>query len=478
MTTLSPLERVHTNPASLARTRERIGLITEAARRAGAYVAGAGHRPVAPTADAVTGLGAFLRPLPDSPRPAREVLEELDAFGSSATTVVTHGRHFGFVTGGTDPVAGAAAILAGAWDQNPGGASPVAETLDAVACAWIIEALGLPPDAVASFNGGATIANLTGIIAARDALLARAGWDVARDGIAGAPRLRVVVGDEVHVSALKALRLAGVGEAQIERVPTDSAGAIDAAAFPSDTDHLTLVLLQAGNVNTGASDPFAAIIPGVRERGGWVHVDGAFGLWAAAAPSLRDHVAGVELADSWATDGHKWLNLPYDSGIVIVREGEALSRAMTSDAPYLPPDPTAPRNRGIQISQRARGIEAWAMLASHGRSGLADLIEGSCALARRMADALASGGAEILAPVVLNQVLVAFGEGGASSTENDAATDAVIAAVQAEGTTWASPTVWHGHRAMRLSVSDAATTTDDVDAAAAAILDCWGRTRL
>ncbi|GMA36412.1 pyridoxal phosphate-dependent decarboxylase family protein [Demequina litorisediminis] len=383
--------------------------------------------------------------------------------------VTTHGRHFGFVTGGTDPAAGAAAILAGAWDQNPGAYSPVAEAIDEVACAWIVDALGLPSTTVAAFNGGATIANLTGIIAGRDALLARHGWDVAERGLAGAPTLRVIVGEEAHVSVLKALRLAGFGQAHIERVPTDATGAIDATQFPEDTDALTLVVLQAGNVNTGASDPFAAIIPGVRERGGWVHVDGAFGLWTAASPRLRHLVAGVDLADSWATDGHKWLNLPYDSGVVAVRDGADLHRAMHSDADYLPADPRAMRNRGIQISQRARGVEAWAMLASHGRSGLADIVDRSCAHAALLAQLLADGGAEIIAPVALNQVLVRFGD--------DAATQTVIAAVQAEGTTWAGGTVWRGRHAMRLSVSDTATTVDDVRAAAAAILEAAAVTR-
>ncbi|MFV0634403.1 pyridoxal phosphate-dependent decarboxylase family protein [Demequina sp.] len=463
------LDRTRTNPTSISHTRERIGLITEAARRAGSYVANAPHRPVYPPRDAVEALAAFDTPLPTRGRHAREVLAELDAFGSAATTVVNAGRYFGFVTGGTDPAAQAAAILAGAWDQNAGAGSPVAEAIDAVACRWVIQALGLPSTAAAAFNGGATVANLTGIIAGRDALLARAGWSVARDGLQGAPRLRVVVGDEVHASALKALRLAGLGESQIERVPTDAKGAVDADHFPQDTDALTLVLLQAGNVNTGASDPFAQIIPGVRERGGWVHVDGAFGLWAAASPAMAAQVRGVDLADSWATDGHKWLSLPYDSGIVIVREAEDLHRACAAHAPYIPFAGNSPMNKGIQISQRARAVEAWAMLASHGAEGLAALIERTCTHARRLADALAAGGAQVLAPVQLNQVLVAF--------DDDVTTDAVLAAVEEDGTCWAGGTTWHGRRAMRLSVSDAATTADDVDASAHAILECWRRVR-
>ncbi|WP_084038322.1 aminotransferase class V-fold PLP-dependent enzyme [Demequina sp. NBRC 110053] len=467
--TTTPLERVHTNPVTRARTRERIGLITEAARRAGSYAANSAHRPVHPSPDAIAALDAFRTPLPERGRDAREVLAELDAFGSPATTVVNDGRYFGYVVGGTEPASQAAGILAGAWDQNVGGGSPVGQAIDAVACAWVIEALGLPSTAVAAFNGGATVANLTGIIAGRDALLARAGWSVAERGLQGAPPLRVVVGEEVHASALKALRLAGFGASQIERVPTDAEGAIRADAFPRATDHLTLVLLQAGNVNTGASDPFEAIIPGVRERGGWVHVDGAFGLWAAASPALAHQVAGVELADSWATDAHKWLSVPYDSGVVIVRDPQDLHRAMSGDAPYITFAADAPMNKGIQISQRARAIETWAMLSAHGREGLASLIERTCAHASRFAAALAEAGAEVLAPVRLNQVLVAFGD--------EDTTLATIAALEADGTCWAGTTVWKGRRAMRISVSDAATTADDVDASVAAMLRCWAGVR-
>ncbi|MDE0572551.1 pyridoxal-dependent decarboxylase [Demequina sp. B12] len=466
---LSPLDRVRTNPSSRTRRRERISLLTEASRRAASYVANVPDRPVYPTPASVAALEHFRTAFPDGPREGRDVLGDLDRYGSPATAVVNDGRYFGFVTGGTDPAAGAAAVLAGAWDQNAGPKSPVSDVLDQVTCAWVVEALGLPRTAVASFNGGATVANLTGVITARDALYERLGWNVATRGLAGAPRLRVIVGDEVHLSAMKALRLAGFGEDQIERVPTDSDGAVRADAFPSDTDDHTLVLLQAGNVNTGASDPFAQIIPGVRERGGWVHVDGAFGLWAAASPTLKHLVAGVELADSWATDAHKWLSVPYDSGIVIVRDGADLARAMNAEAAYLPTDTTAQMNRGIQVSQRARAIETWAMLATHGRSGLADLIDRHCALARRCAAALRAGGATILAPVVLNQVLVQFGD--------EAQTAATIGAVEAEGTCWAGPTVWQGTRAMRISVSDAATTQDDIDASVEAMLRVWSGVR-
>jgi glutamate/tyrosine decarboxylase-like PLP-dependent enzyme len=466
MSTIDDLNQVHTNPLSLARNRERIGLITEAARRAGSYLANAPHRPVAPSPDALAGLDVFRRPLQDAPIPAREVLAELDAFGSPATVVTTHGRYFGYVIGGTEPAGNAAAVLASAWDQNSPDpqVSPVGVALDSVAGSWILDLLGLPADAAVSFNGGASVANLTGIIAGRDALYERMGWSVADKGIAGAPPLRVIVGAEAHGTQIKALRLAGLGN--VERVPTDENGAIIADAFPTDTDERTLVVLQAGNVDTGHSDPFAAIIPGVRERGGWVHVDGAFGLWAAASPSRRHLVEGVDLADSWATDAHKWLNSPYDAGVSIVREPARLAAAMSVDGAYLTDvQGVQPYRMGIQMSQRARAVEIWAVLASLGREGVADLVDRTSGFAQRFADLLESRGAEVLAPVVLNQALVAFGD--------DATTDAVIAAIQADGTAWAGGTRWHGRRAMRLSVSDAATTVDDINASAAAILRCW-----
>jgi glutamate/tyrosine decarboxylase-like PLP-dependent enzyme len=466
--TAGHLDRVHTNPSSNARIRERIALTTEAARRAGSYIANAPYRPIAPTADAVAALDVFRRPLQDAPLPANEVLAELDAFGSPATVVQNHGRFFGFVNGGVEPAAAAAAILATAWDQNPGLAitSPVGATLDEVAAEWILDLLGMPQGAVATFTSGATLANFTAIVAARDALLARAGWDVNEKGIFGAPTIRVIVGDEVHASALKSLRMAGFGPGHLERVPTDATGAVIADAFPTDTDALTLVLLQAGNVNTGASDPFAAIIPGVRSRGGWVHVDGAFGLWAAASPARRHLVEGVQLADSWATDAHKWLNAPYDSGVVIVRNDEDLRRAMRIEAHYLKTDEARPLiHLTPHMSQRARGVETWALLAALGKDGVADLVDRTSDHAAAFAELLIAGGAELLAPVVINQALISFGD--------DATTDAVIKGVQAEGTMWAGGTVWHGRKAMRLSVSDAATTADDVAASAAAILRVW-----
>jgi glutamate/tyrosine decarboxylase-like PLP-dependent enzyme len=281
--------------------------------------------------------------------------------------------------------------------------------------------------------------------------------------MAGSPPITVVVGDEVHASALKALRLAGFGRDQLVRVATDGCGRIRADAWPETTGP-TLVLLQAGNVNTGHSDPFAEIVPRLDRDRTWVHVDGAFGLWAAAAPRRRHTVAGVELADSWATDAHKWLNVPYDCGIVICRDGAACSRSMSVTAAYVPAAEAgrSAMNLGIQMSQAARAIPVWATLANLGRAGIAALVERTCERAERMAALLSAAGVEILAPVVLNQVLAAFGD--------DATTDAVIAAVQRDGTCWMGGTEWHGRRAMRISVSDSSTTPDDIARSAEAVL--------
>ena len=403
------------------------------------------------------------------------MLTELDDFGSPATVNQGVGRYFGYVNGGVEPVAAAAAILAGAWDQNVAmpGQSPVGAVLDEVAAGWIVDLLGLPSSAVATFTTGATLANFTAIVAARDALLARAGWSVEQQGLTGAPSIRVIAGAEVHASVLKSLRMAGLGAGSIERVPVNETGAIDADAFPTDTDALTLVLLQAGNVTSGSSDPFARIIPGVRERGGWVHVDGAFGLWAAASPNRKHLVEGVELADSWATDAHKWLNAPYDSGVVIVREREDLYRAMAITAPYLATTDERPLlHLGPHMSQRARGVETWALLATRGRHGIAALIDDACDRALQFADLLGAAGVEVLARPVLNQVPVAFGV-APGEPGDDGVTDAVIAAIQSEGTLWAGVSTWKGRRVLRLSVSDAATTQDDVTAAALAIVECW-----
>lgn len=367
-----------TEPRAISDSSPRAGgkkveLFTAAARVAEEYLLGATQRGVAPTAEAVARLDELRQPLPLKGRAPNEVLAELSRIGSPATMLTTHGRYFGFVTGGTDVAARAAGVLVGVWDQNVAlpSMSPIAATLDEVAAQWVVEALGLPRQAVASFCSGATFANFTGILVARDAVLSRLGWNVREQGLAGSPPLRVIVGDEVHVSVLRALRLAGFGTNSLERVPTDECGRIRAEAFPRDTGENTLVLLQAGNVNTGHSDPFEEIIPHVRQRGGWVHVDGAFGLWAAASDRKKALVAGAELADSWGLDGHKWLNVGYDCGIAIVREDEALAQTLStqacvpaddgaspSDANWNPNVPACPRCRGLGNALLSRAQRA------------------------------------------------------------------------------------------------------------------------
>ena len=446
-------------------------LLADAAGRAAAYLAGNENGAAAPTAEAVAALAGFETALPSGPTAPADVLAQLDTLGSPATMRSTGGRYFGFVNGGTEPAGRAAAILAGTWDQNAAMSvmSPVAGRLDAIAAAWVVELLGLPSSAVATFCGGASVANLTAVLAARDALLHRSGWSVDEQGLAGSPPLRVVTSAEIHVSVSKALRAAGLGTAQVERVPTDDRGRLIAAELPA-LDARTLVVCQAGNVNTGHSDPFEPIVDAARAAGAWVHVDGAFGLWSAADHERAHLVAGVDGADSWATDAHKWLNAPYDSGVCIVRDGEDLRRAMATDAAYLTTgDGRVPMHLGLQMSQRARGVETWAVIASLGREGIAAAIDRTCVRCADLATRLGDAGVSILAPVVINQALAHF--------DDDATTDAVIAEVQADGTCWAGGTTWQGRSAMRLSVSSTTTTPDDIEVAATAILDAWGRVR-
>ncbi len=327
---------------------------------------------------------------------------------------------------------------------------------------WLLDLLALPPACGVGFVTCATQANFSGLAAARHALLARRGWNVEAQGLFGAPPITVVVGEEVHVSVLKALMLVGLGDERVIRVPVDGQGRMRADALPPLHDN-TLVCLQAGNVNTGAFDPADKIIPQAKAAGAWVHVDGAFGLWAAAAPARAQLVKGYAAADSWAIDAHKWLNVPYDSGMVVVRDPRHLHAAMAVNAPYLViGEAREPEHYTPEFSRRARGIEVWAALRSLGRQGLADLIERTCRHATRFAEGLREAGYEILNEVVINQVLVSFGD--AELTRR------VIAGIQADGTCWAGATVWQGRTAMRISVSSWATTEDDVERSLEAML--------
>jgi glutamate/tyrosine decarboxylase-like PLP-dependent enzyme len=393
------------------------------------------------------------------------VLALLDEIGSPATVASAGPRYFGFVIGGALPMAVAASWLLAAWDQNAGltVASPVSSRLDEVAVDWVCQLLGLPEGTAGAFVTGATMANATCLAAARDAVLARSGWDAASEGLVGSPPVQLVVGDEAHATVYKALGLVGLGRGRAVRLPVDDQGRILATNLPR-LDSPAIVCLQAGNVNSGASDPFAPLIEWAHSQGAWAHVDGAFGLWAAACADLAGEVAGVEGADSWATDAHKWLNTTYDCGIALVRERETLRAAMRADAAYFPAgESREPMFYTPQTPQRARGAEVWAVLASLGRDGVSDLVNRNVGLARRFANGLSKGGAEVLNDVRLNQVVVSFGD---AST-----TDAVVAAVQRDGTCWCGPTTWQSRRAMRVSVSNWATSEADIDRSVAAILD-------
>jgi glutamate/tyrosine decarboxylase-like PLP-dependent enzyme len=394
------------------------------------------------------------------------VLAELDALGSPATVASTGGRYFGFVTGATLPAARAANMLAAAWDQNAGIEvnSPVGAYLERVCRDWLVELLGLPAQTEVGFVTGATMANFTGLAAARHAVLRAHDWDVEARGLFGAPPITVVAGNEVHVSVLKALALLGLGRDRVVRVPADAQGRMIAAQLPP-IEGPTIVCTQAGNVNTGAFDPLGEIAARLRGTGAWIHVDGAFGLWAAAAPAKRDLAAGIDLADSIATDGHKWLNVPYDSGLVFVRERRALNAAMAASAAYLVAGETRDPHLFVpEMSRRARAVEIWAALRSLGKHGLAELIERNCRYAQRFATELRKAGHQVLNDVVLNQVLVSFGP--------PERTRRVIAAIQQDGTCWCGGTSWQGNIAMRISVSSWATSDADVEESIAAILRC------
>jgi len=439
-------------------------LLSDATNRAIRYLETLPARRVSPSPSALEGLAGFARPLPDQPLAAAKVLEELDTLGSPATVASAGGRFFGFVIGGSLPSALAANILAAAWDQNAvlEVTSPVAAALEKVCRNWIADLFGLPPDVEVGFVTSATMANFTGLAAARHALLLGQGWDVEAKGLFGAPAITVIVGNEVHVSLLKALSMLGLGRDRVVRVRADGQGRIIPDGIPP-IEGPTIVCLQAGNVNTGAFDPLDEVASRLNGTPAWVHIDGAFGLWAAASPSRRHLLHGVDRADSLATDAHKWLNVPYDSGLVIVRNKHHLNAAMSSNAAYLTESQTRDPHLFVpEMSRRARAIEIWAALRSLGRAGLADLIDRSCDHARRFAEAFRRAGHQVLNEVSINQVLVSFGA--------PEITRQVIERVQQDGMCWCGGTLWQGNTAMRISVSSWATTDRDVSMSIEAIL--------
>ena len=440
---------------------ELLGEVQQCAAR---YLESVPERRVAAERSADDLVQALGGELPSRGRPASEILELLDEIGSQGTVASAGPRYFGFVTGGALPASLAANWLAAAWDQNAFSetSSPIGTAIEIAALRWVLELLGLPASAGASFVTGATMANLTALAAARRSVLLAHDCDVDRQGLQGAPEITVLAGEQAHATLFKALGMLGLGRERVILIPADAQGRMQADALPDRTGP-TIVCTQVGNVNTGAFDPVGAICEEVRAGDAWVHVDGAFGLWARASRRFDELAAGIERADSWATDAHKWLNVPYDSGLAIVRDAEALRSAMSLQADYLPERAgRAPFDYTPESSRRARGLEIWAAIASLGRFGVEELVERSCCHARRFAEGFRAAGYEVLNEVVLNQVLVSFGE--------DRTTSEVIRGVQREGTCWCGGTRWGARTAMRISVSSWATTGDDVERSLAAIL--------
>jgi glutamate/tyrosine decarboxylase-like PLP-dependent enzyme len=447
-------------------------LLDRTAELAGRYLDSLPERPVAHRTDLEALRSALGGPLPESGEAPLAVVEHL-ASASEPGLVASGGpRYFGFVIGGSLPAAMAADWLAVAWDQNAAGyvTSPAAAVAEETCAGWLLELFDLPRDSSVGFVTGGQGANTTGLAAARHAVLARAGWDVGERGLQGAPRVRTVVGAEGHVTVFGALRLLGLGMGA-EQIDVDGQGRMIPEALEralAGHEGPLIVAAQAGNVNTGCFDPLREIAGIVRGHGGWLHVDGAFGLWARTAPSLRHLADGLELADSWGTDAHKWLNVPYDSGISIVRDPASHVAAMARDAAYLQRATGGERDPAMytpDASRRARGFALWAALRSLGRSGVVDLVERCCSHARRFAERLgAEPGVDVLNDVVLNQVLVRF-------DADDERTRAVVAGVQEDGTCWLGGTFWQGRAAMRISVSGWQTTETDVDRSVEAILN-------
>lgn len=456
-------------PLESATVDELEGLLHRAAAAAAAYRASLPDRAVAGSSDPAALRTAFGGPLPSEPSPPDRVLDDLVKAADGGLMSTAGPRFFGFVIGGSLPAATAADILTSGWDQCAFNAvlSPAAAAAEEAAGAWLKELLGIPRGTSVGFVTGAQAANTVGLAAARHHLLRRVKWDVERDGLYGAPRIRIVAGVERHATVDRSLRLLGFGTEIIEPVAADANGAIDVTdlervlARGSDP---AIVCLQAGNVNTGACDNLRAAVELVHRHGGWAHVDGAFGLWAAANPATAHLVDGVELADSWGCDAHKWLNVPYDSGLVFCSRPDVHAAAVSYTASYLVGSGTAAgaSDFALESSRRARGFAVWAALRELGGDGVADLVDRSCRLARRFADGLAGGGLEIANEVVLNQVLVGLGD--------DEHTDRVIDAVQRDGICWLGGTTWRGRRLIRISVSNWSTTEADVDRSVAAIL--------
>jgi len=453
--------------------------LTRAAQAAVDYRRHIATAETTPAATYAEIFRAFDAPLPDRGGDADAIIAELVERATPGIRASTAPRFFGWVIGSSHPTGVAADWLTAAWGQNAANvvAAPAASAVEAVAAGWLLDLLGLPAEASVGFVTGATVANFVCLAAARSEVLRRAGWDVEGDGMFGAPPINVLIGADAHATVFSGLKYLGLGARRVTTIATDEAGRMLPSAFEAALRAASgpvIAIAQAGQINTGASDPFADIAPMARAAGAWLHVDGAFGLWAQACPSRAHLTRGVELADSWATDGHKWLQTPYDSGFAIVRDAEAHRRAMAISASYLPPAADSERDPSTyvpELSRRARGFATWAMIRQLGRDGIAEMVERGCRVAARIAERVADepGIAIVLAPE-LNQVMFRFGE-------DDATTLATIQQVQDDAVAWIGGAQWRGQWVMRLSVSSSATTEADADLTAAAIISAWRAVR-
>ena len=450
--------------SDMTRQLQEKNLLEQAKQYAFEYLDGVSSRRVSPGDDALAGLAAFDEPMPEQPQPPEEILAMLQTCGAPATCAQGGGRYFGFVNGGISPVGMAARWMADVWDQNSAlyVMSPIASKLEELCERWLVDLLGLPEGTAAGFVSGSSTAIVCALAAARNELLARQGWSVPEQGLWGAPPIRVVLGEQAHSSVFKALALLGIGKSMVTLAPVDEQGRILPDRLPA-IDQNTLLILQAGNVNSGSFDPFDALCTRANECGAWVHVDGAFGLWAAASKQTRLLVRGMERANSWSTDAHKTLNAPYDSGVVFVRNRGALVRAMQATGSYLI---YSEQRDGMlytpEMSRRARSIELWATLKGFGKSGVGDLVDALCENARAFAGRLRENGFRIQNEVVFNQVLV-----GCDSAEE---TKSTLAHLQANGVCWCGGTVWRQEPVIRVSVCSWRTTKTDIDACVAAFV--------
>ena len=457
--------------AQMRRERDSKALLDQARRYVYEYIDAVDQRAVFPDENAIQNLDRFDEPLPEHSQSGADTLDMLNAYGAPATVAQTGGRYFGFVNGGVIPTALAARWMADAWDQNPAlyVISPVVGKLEQVCDNWLRDLLELPAGTVAGYVSGSSTATLCGLAAARFELLRRLDWDVNAQGLFNAPPIRVIVSQQAHSSVYKALALLGLGKDRIERVPADRQGRIDASRIPA-LDGRCLVILQAGNVNTGAFDAFEEICGPAKKNDAWVHVDGAFGLWVKASQARKALARGVELADSWSVDGHKTLNTPYDCGIVLCRQRDSLVAAMQANGAYIQYSEHRDGMMHVpEMSRRARAVDLWATLRYLGRKGVAELIDGMCERAAQFAKLLAAHRFRILNEVVFNQVLVA-----ADTPEQ---TREILTGIQASGVCWCGGTQWDNEPAIRISVSSWATSPEDVNRSVEAFVDARSKVR-